>query len=373
MQQVIRNLVLAIVIVASSVHAAQASEAELREAYEAYQETAAAGDFTATIAHAQTNYEWAAGFLGTESPQLYPFSMTYAALLSRTGRFYDGVPVLAPQCGPDTVRSEFSDREWFDCRMTLARLFLGTRDYSSAVSILNGLQTSSEVLEYPAQWIVVLLHHALAIVMDRTSTERELRHSKSNHLEPLLLLLEGRDDLPYETAMAMIIEAEFDLRGGHWYRSNRKFQTAITALVNAGYAEFFTNRLARKWLMRRRMSRMEEEEFEPIREQLHQLSRRLPPLGIGLDYGIENRQAVPPEYPMLALQQHFEGSVTVEFSVDETGRTINIEIVDGPISGIFDRPAIRAIEQFVYEPLIVDGVPRSRGIMSMNLNFEMAE
>ena len=58
-----------------------------------------------------------------------------------------------------------------------------------------------------------------------------------------------------------------------------------------------------------------------------------------------------PTYPYRALSRGLEGSVILEYTINTEGRAIDIKVVD-TTSTIFDRAAIRAAEQFVYEPSI---------------------
>ena len=58
-----------------------------------------------------------------------------------------------------------------------------------------------------------------------------------------------------------------------------------------------------------------------------------------------------PTYPYRALSRGLEGSVILEYTINTEGRAIDIKVVD-TTSTIFDSAAIRAAEQFVYEPSI---------------------
>ena len=59
----------------------------------------------------------------------------------------------------------------------------------------------------------------------------------------------------------------------------------------------------------------------------------------------------PPIYPNRALTRGLEGSVILEYTINTEGRAIDIKVVDTS-NTIFDSAAIRAAEQFVYEPSI---------------------
>lgn len=70
----------------------------------------------------------------------------------------------------------------------------------------------------------------------------------------------------------------------------------------------------------------------------------------------------PPEYPSRALRQRQEGSVTLEFTVNENGTTENISVVSANPPRLFDREAIRAVADWKFEPAKVNGVPQAQRI-----------
>lgn len=78
-----------------------------------------------------------------------------------------------------------------------------------------------------------------------------------------------------------------------------------------------------------------------------------------------------PEYPIAAAQRGIGGRVMFEFDVDEQGRPINIQIVESSPRGVFDHAARRAIEQFRYEPLTVDGTPVIREDVRFAFEFQV--
>ena len=59
----------------------------------------------------------------------------------------------------------------------------------------------------------------------------------------------------------------------------------------------------------------------------------------------------PPIYPNRALTRGLEGSVILEYTINTEGRAIDIKVVDTS-NTVFNQAAIRAAEQFVYEPSI---------------------
>ena len=62
-----------------------------------------------------------------------------------------------------------------------------------------------------------------------------------------------------------------------------------------------------------------------------------------------------PEYPDTALAQRIAGSVTLEFTVDTSGETRDIHVVEATPPGVFDQAAISAVKHWRYAPLLVNG------------------
>jgi protein TonB len=62
---------------------------------------------------------------------------------------------------------------------------------------------------------------------------------------------------------------------------------------------------------------------------------------------------VEPEYPLIAVNAQIEGMVILEATVDETGDVRDARVLRS--SGLLDAPAVRAVEQWRYEPLLLNG------------------
>jgi protein TonB len=65
---------------------------------------------------------------------------------------------------------------------------------------------------------------------------------------------------------------------------------------------------------------------------------------------------VKPEFPAEAFASRLQGVVIVEAQTDIYGRVGRARIIGGP--PIFHEAALAAVRQWLYEPYIVDGVPR---------------
>jgi TonB family protein len=70
---------------------------------------------------------------------------------------------------------------------------------------------------------------------------------------------------------------------------------------------------------------------------------------------LQQLRFVEPAYPPGALRQRTEGWVEVEFTVDERGTPIDIEVVDASPRGIFEAAAREAVAAWRYRPRRVNG------------------
>jgi TonB family protein len=68
---------------------------------------------------------------------------------------------------------------------------------------------------------------------------------------------------------------------------------------------------------------------------------------------------VEPDYPRRAARDRIEGWIILEFTVNERGMVENVSVAEASHRRIFDREAQAAIEQWRFEPRIVNGQPES--------------
>jgi periplasmic protein TonB len=64
---------------------------------------------------------------------------------------------------------------------------------------------------------------------------------------------------------------------------------------------------------------------------------------------------VEPEYPSIAVSAQIEGLVILEATVDDTGAVTDARVLRS--HGVLDPAAVRAVEQWRYEPLLLNGKP----------------
>ncbi|CAH6815109.1 Ferric siderophore transport system, periplasmic binding protein TonB [Vibrio chagasii] len=95
------------------------------------------------------------------------------------------------------------------------------------------------------------------------------------------------------------------------------------------------------------------------------------------DFG-SNQQAMPlyrvePRYPAKALKRGAEGFVIMSFTIDETGRPIDIQVTDANPRRMFEREAMRALKKWKYQPKVVDGKAIAQVGQTVKLEFKLAK
>ncbi|MCP1728428.1 protein TonB [Natronospira proteinivora] len=81
---------------------------------------------------------------------------------------------------------------------------------------------------------------------------------------------------------------------------------------------------------------------------------------------------IEPQWPREALIQGVEGWVRVSFTITPEGRVVNARVVDSQPRRMFDRSALRAVEQWRFQPRIVDGRPVERQATQI-IDFRLAD
>ncbi|MGD8109465.1 TonB family protein [Vibrio sp. TRT 21S02] len=95
------------------------------------------------------------------------------------------------------------------------------------------------------------------------------------------------------------------------------------------------------------------------------------------DFGV-NQEVVPlyrvePAYPAKAKARGVEGFVTLSFTIDETGRPVDVEVVDAKPRRFFERDAIRALRRWKYQPQIEEGKAVARQGQTVTLEFKLVK
>ena len=78
---------------------------------------------------------------------------------------------------------------------------------------------------------------------------------------------------------------------------------------------------------------------------------------------------VDPEYPLIAVNAQIEGIVIIEATVDERGRVTDTNVLRS--HSVLDQAAVRAVEQWRYEPLRLNGVAQPF-VLTVTVSFSLA-
>jgi protein TonB len=91
--------------------------------------------------------------------------------------------------------------------------------------------------------------------------------------------------------------------------------------------------------------------------------------GAGLVHEPTRIKYVAPVYPVVAMAANVEASVTLEASIDERGRVVDVTVLEG--NALFDESALEAVRQWAYSPTLVDGVPVPI-LMTVTVHYRLA-
>ncbi|PKF61820.1 energy transducer TonB [Psychromonas sp. psych-6C06] len=80
---------------------------------------------------------------------------------------------------------------------------------------------------------------------------------------------------------------------------------------------------------------------------------------------------VQPRYPRRALRLGKQGYVVLSFDINEVGRVININIIEAQPKRLFEKEAKRALKQWKYKPMVVNGEAVPQRGQRIRLDFEM--
>jgi len=98
--------------------------------------------------------------------------------------------------------------------------------------------------------------------------------------------------------------------------------------------------------------------------------------GAAVGTAVGDTDAVPlmrvePRYPPRLLQEGVEGWVRLRFSIDRSGRTKNVVVVDSKPAVVFDEAALAAVRKWKYQPKVVDGQSVERHGLTVRLTFKV--
>lgn len=390
------NLALSIVFaVLAGTATAHASQADLQEAYTAYQEAAATGDVRAALPHAERAYELGLALFGPDSRSTGLLAFNYGAALNELHKFEDAFPVIATGLSALESSTTTDPRPLYDINIEMARAHLGIwRGFDSqpflqrALDIAQGNFGESSVEVARVYYLIATIpfrhrnvdqfgdvgnipretgvtitlrrdtvaeHRDLArrAAPDRGRVRdwlNELRVLRADYIQPAEAIFANAPDAEIDRATLRLLAAmyniELDERNSH-----RAFAEALEAINDLHYADMITFRLVVDWLShpdRHTWSQRRAERFWQA----------------AIEHGFYRREGshiymlrVPPQYPNAALRARENGLVCLRFDISVEGRTDNVEVYESEGPSVFHQPSIDAIESFILAPRIENGVP----------------
>ncbi|MEZ8101863.1 energy transducer TonB [Vibrio bivalvicida] len=120
-------------------------------------------------------------------------------------------------------------------------------------------------------------------------------------------------------------------------------------------------------------------QVSPVAQSVSGLNTAIEGLAISApsfgDFGV-NQQAMPlyrvePRYPTKALKRSAEGYVIMTFTIDPTGRPVDVEVTEANPKRMFEREAIRALKKWKYQPKVVDGSAVAQPGQTVTVEFKI--
>jgi TonB family protein len=90
-------------------------------------------------------------------------------------------------------------------------------------------------------------------------------------------------------------------------------------------------------------------------QQLSQPKSQSPASNAALASQLKQIRSASPEYPPNALGHQISGSVLLTYTVDTSGVTRDVHVIEAMPPGVFDSAAITAVRRWRYAPMIVNG------------------
>lgn len=81
----------------------------------------------------------------------------------------------------------------------------------------------------------------------------------------------------------------------------------------------------------------------------------------------------PPRYPARAAEKGIEGWVLVSFVIKIDGSVGEVSVIDSQPSGVFEKAAVRSVNQWTYRPATQKGIPVTQSNTQVVLTFELED
>ncbi len=112
----------------------------------------------------------------------------------------------------------------------------------------------------------------------------------------------------------------------------------------------------------------EDEEVKGKVKKIEELTRSEEVLAVNKPPKVIKK--INPKYPKRAFDRRIEGLVVLEVKIDKSGKIQDVKVIKS--FSIFDKEAVKAVRQWVYEPMIINGIPRAV-VFTVKLRFEIGK
>ncbi|WP_337878660.1 energy transducer TonB [Rheinheimera sp.] len=90
--------------------------------------------------------------------------------------------------------------------------------------------------------------------------------------------------------------------------------------------------------------------------------------------GLQDKAALPlvriePKYPVQAARDGIQGWVKLSYSIDSAGQVTNVQVLEAEPKRVFEREAIRALQQWKYQPQMTEGKAVAQHGLVVQLDF----
>jgi TonB family protein len=114
--------------------------------------------------------------------------------------------------------------------------------------------------------------------------------------------------------------------------------------------------------------KIEDEEVKGKVKKIEELTRSEEPIAVNKPPRVIKK--INPKYPRRAVERKIEGLVVLEVKIDKFGKIQDVKVIKS--FPVFDKEAIEAVRQWVYEPMIINGIPRAV-VFTVKLRFEIGK
>jgi TonB family protein len=336
-----------------------ATESRYQAAYRSYLQHVEREDFKAALPYAQEAYLLGKSIFGEDSENFANLTYNYGLTLLEIGASARAYPVL------QDALAKYEDlfgKEAFRLSTLLAHLATAAANNDNRKLAQMHFDRGLAIVarhrgENSLAVATFALHAGIALAENANpQAERYLRSSYTAHRNTA-----GEDDRG--TALAALYLGQLSLDQQHF--------SAAIAYLKAALKGFETGIQAdRQYALAAHTGLVIAYESlgrsEAATDHCLAIGARFPEV---YEDGIHPLYQPEPDYPAAALQAGSQGSVTIEFDVDERGFVREVKAIDVKGGEVFVEPALEAARRYRFAPRFMNGQPISQEKVRALLSF----